>query len=210
MLYSYVSLDRPEIRAVGDSVGAQIAGTKFFETKDFFLESIACLIPSVRCFHYPTPYLTNYCFDIRIFHTLIVGRYYILLLHSVGQSSPPRIYLSRGTVISALHPRYRSEGHCELPVSVRRQRFLSWCLLLLVLFLLQMGDNSTTVATGEVASAMIKSDAGQEATPSSLESSPEREAEIVQDPAQPQKRKGGRKPVRLSHTVLRLPRLVAL
>ena len=62
-----------------------------------------------------------------------------------------------------------------------------------------MGDNSTTIATGEVASAIIKSDAGQEATPSSLESSPEREAEIVQDPAQPQKRKGGRKPVRLSH-----------
>lgn len=50
----------------------------------------------------------------------------------------------------------------------------------------------------EIASAVVKSDAGQEATPSSLESSPERETEIVQDPAQPQKRKGGRKPVRCS------------
>lgn len=38
-----------------------------------------------------------------------------------------------------------------------------------------------------------------EATPSSLESTPEQEAgpEPTQEPAQPQKRKGGRKPVSL-------------
>lgn len=63
---------------------------------------------------------------------------------------------------------------------------------------MQIGDNSTAGAA-EVASAVTKSDAGQEATPSSLESTPERETEIVQDPAQPQKRKGGRKPVRLPY-----------
>ncbi|KAL1297112.1 hypothetical protein AAFC00_004692 [Neodothiora populina] len=56
-----------------------------------------------------------------------------------------------------------------------------------------MGDS--IVAANEVATAVAKSDAGQEATPSSLESTPERETEIVQDPAQPQKRKGGRKPI---------------
>lgn len=59
-----------------------------------------------------------------------------------------------------------------------------------------MGDNSSSAAA-EIASAVAKSDAGQEATPSSLESTPERETEAVQDPALPQKRKGGRKPVRL-------------
>lgn len=62
-----------------------------------------------------------------------------------------------------------------------------------------MGDN-VAAATAEVASAVTKIDAGQEATPSSLESTPERETEIVQDPAQPQKRKGGRKPVRLPYS----------
>lgn len=64
-----------------------------------------------------------------------------------------------------------------------------------------MGDNNnstTQMAATDAASAIRDhGDAGQEATPSSLESSPEPSTtEIVQDPAQPQKRKGGRKPVR--------------
>ncbi|GAB7353074.1 hypothetical protein MBLNU459_g3622t1 [Dothideomycetes sp. NU459] len=57
-----------------------------------------------------------------------------------------------------------------------------------------MSDNSFSVGPDAVA-AISKSDAGQEATPSSLESTPERDTEIVQDQAQPQKRKGGRKPI---------------
>lgn len=60
-----------------------------------------------------------------------------------------------------------------------------------------MGDNSTMAATDAANAIRDKSDAGQEATPSSLESTPEPSTtDIVQDPAQPQKRKGGRKPVR--------------
>lgn len=58
-----------------------------------------------------------------------------------------------------------------------------------------MSDNSISAGI-DAAAAISKSDAGQEATPSSLESTPEPDTEIVQDPAQPQKRKGGRKPVR--------------
>ncbi|THW89447.1 hypothetical protein D6D12_01280 [Aureobasidium pullulans] len=63
-----------------------------------------------------------------------------------------------------------------------------------------MGDNNnstTQMAATDAASAIRDhGDAGQEATPSSLESSPEPSTtEIVQDPAQPQKRKGGRKPI---------------
>ncbi|KAH0349511.1 hypothetical protein KCU83_g5586, partial [Aureobasidium melanogenum] len=53
------------------------------------------------------------------------------------------------------------------------------------------------MAASDVASAIRDNgDAGQEATPSSLESTPEPSTtEIVQDQAQPQKRKGGRKPI---------------
>lgn len=65
------------------------------------------------------------------------------------------------------------------------------------------------MAAEQVASAVAKSDAGQEATPSSLESTPDRETEAVQDPAQPQKRKGGRKPVRLHHRITAHYRIVA-
>jgi hypothetical protein len=65
-----------------------------------------------------------------------------------------------------------------------------------------MSDNSNSTSTMQIAAADAaairdKSEAGQEATPSSLESSPEPSTtDIVQDSAQPQKRKGGRKPVR--------------
>lgn len=63
-----------------------------------------------------------------------------------------------------------------------------------------MGDNNhstTQMAATDIANAIRDhGDAGQEATPSSLESSPEPSTnDIVQDPAQPQKRKGGRKPI---------------
>lgn len=77
-----------------------------------------------------------------------------------------------------------------------------------------MGDNNIDAAAAEVASAIRDTtDAGQEATPSSLESTPEPSTnEIVQDQAQPQKRKGGRKPVRRdiipSQEDLRLPRSI--
>lgn len=58
-----------------------------------------------------------------------------------------------------------------------------------------MGDNITTNTGGSEAVSVTKTDAGQEATPSSLASTPEHDGEIIQDQAQPQKRKGGRKPV---------------
>ncbi|KAI4789238.1 hypothetical protein E4T44_13312, partial [Aureobasidium sp. EXF-8845] len=68
-----------------------------------------------------------------------------------------------------------------------------------------MGDNNhstTQMAATDIANAIRDhGDAGQEATPSSLESSPEPSTnDIVQDPAQPQKRKGGRKPPKIYAT----------
>lgn len=56
-----------------------------------------------------------------------------------------------------------------------------------------MGDSSATVPD---MAAITKTEAGQEGTPSSIDSTPEVDAEVVQDQSQPQKRKGGRKPVR--------------
>lgn len=63
-----------------------------------------------------------------------------------------------------------------------------------------MGDNNTG---GDMA-APSKAEAARDATPSSLESTPEPEAdaETAQEPAQPQKRKGGRKPVRRSPSTI--------
>lgn len=59
---------------------------------------------------------------------------------------------------------------------------------------LQMGDSS--IPGGDMA-APSKIESLPEGTPSSLESSPEPDpgAEPSQEPVQPQKRKGGRKPV---------------
>lgn len=59
-----------------------------------------------------------------------------------------------------------------------------------------MGDNSRVECDMAVASK-VEDDAPGDATPSSIESTPEPEAgpDPPQEPAQPQKRKGGRKPV---------------
>ena len=56
------------------------------------------------------------------------------------------------------------------------------------------GDND---AGADVGAAIGKVDASRDGTPSSMESTPEQEAgaDAANEPAQPQKRKGGRKPV---------------
>lgn len=56
----------------------------------------------------------------------------------------------------------------------------------------------SNILEGDMA-APSKIEPAAEGTPSSIESTPEQEAgvEPSQEPAQPQKRKGGRKPVRL-------------
>ena len=62
---------------------------------------------------------------------------------------------------------------------------------------LQMGDSNSITADGDMA-AESKFENDREGTPSSIESTPEQDggAEPSQEPAPPQKRKGGRKPVR--------------
>ena len=64
-----------------------------------------------------------------------------------------------------------------------------------------MSDSSHTgtAAASEQLAGINKDEIGREDnTPSSIESTPDPTAEIIaQDPAQPQKRKGGRKPVSL-------------
>lgn len=69
---------------------------------------------------------------------------------------------------------------------------------------LQMADNdaaSSTVApdAGDDVAADSKIDVVRDGTPSSMESTPEHDGavEATQEPTQPQKRKGGRKPVSL-------------
>ena len=59
-----------------------------------------------------------------------------------------------------------------------------------------MGDNDSNTADGNMA-ADSKFDAVREGTPSSSGSSPDQDGgvEPSQEPIQPQKRKGGRKPV---------------
>lgn len=57
-----------------------------------------------------------------------------------------------------------------------------------------MADNSAPADMP----AVTKTETGHDNTPSSIESTPDRDPEVVQDQTQPQKRKGGRKPVRLS------------
>lgn len=61
---------------------------------------------------------------------------------------------------------------------------------------LQMGDSNSNTADGDMA-ADSKFENAREGTPSSIASSPEQDggAEPSQEPVQPQKRKGGRKPV---------------
>lgn len=68
-----------------------------------------------------------------------------------------------------------------------------------------MGDNS--IDDHDMAAASKVESAPGEATPSSIESTPEAEAgpEPPLEPAQPQKRKGGRKPVSI-----RLVRVMAM
>jgi hypothetical protein len=67
---------------------------------------------------------------------------------------------------------------------------------------LQMADNDAASSTigldaGDDVAAVGKIDVARDGTPSSMESTPEHEGsmETTQEPAQPQKRKGGRKPV---------------
>lgn len=84
-----------------------------------------------------------------------------------------------------------------------------------------MGDNdassSNAAAAGndaaaEVGAAVGKVEASRDGTPSSMESTPEQEAgaENANEPAQPQKRKGGRKPVRLTYCTYTLRALYVL
>lgn len=71
-----------------------------FRAEDFFLVSIACLIPSVRRFHYPTPYLTNYCTHVESCLSLslpITTNFYYKLF---GRPSPPPIYLPYRDLLS--------------------------------------------------------------------------------------------------------------
>ena len=68
-------------------------GDKVFESEDFFLVSIACLIPSVRRFHYPTPYLTNYYFDVessQAYHCSLLQPFTTIWVPALA---PPPIYL---------------------------------------------------------------------------------------------------------------------
>lgn len=64
-----------------------------------------------------------------------------------------------------------------------------------------MGDSNSNTAEGDMA-ADSKVEETREGTPSSIGSTPEQDggAEPSQEPVQPQKRKGGRKPVCLSTT----------
>lgn len=65
-----------------------------------------------------------------------------------------------------------------------------------------MGDNSTADHDMAVPSKVEDAPGDTVDTPSSIDSTPEAEAgpEPQQEPAQPQKRKGGRKPVSIIHT----------
>lgn len=76
-----------------------------------------------------------------------------------------------------------------------------------------MADNdaasSNIAADGDDASGVGKIDVARDGTPSSMESTPEQDANIeeTQEPAaQPQKRKGGRKPVSQQKSIVVISR----